>query len=665
MRKGVPVVGLELDIDSCLRTYGDGVCRAGINRYIAFTAAEFLHGKSLVLRAANAGGDVTDSVQVQRNGVRVQITAVSFDIVGGILNVRQDGVVYQGTMQSQVGTTIQFEMGRQILANPTVEIWIELWTANRHLVFVTTRGATANAPENVDYPNACYNTFSTCQDRPNYSKGAAGFRFISEDVTAHGWLPMIPRRNGFSHRAAALKKDFKLWERERIIIRLSDSYLGDTRREDKYAIHRIAAAEGTWLSRLFARNVFFNRRPARVRIGIYDTESREVTWHTTHKLIIDRANYDNGVATFELNDGIKLRAQDGAQCPRPSDIKLAADINDTDITLQLTADFPQPLPAKISIGREIMDTQYALSDNRLRVTRATSGSERSSHEEGDTVQDCYVVTSQNCVSVVRDLLTNYADLGDMQIDEDGFSSEENGLLSTYNVTSVVARPTGVDRILDDLQQSCLFNIWHDSAAAGVVRLRSIVGLSVFLLPSERGAHFTDDDIVQDSCRVRSLPRDSVSDVLIFCEPVDYADTSANDSNYKVLSLARNSFIESDNARGERVTKRLFTRWANGAVAAAAARRYLLSGGENGGDIEFSVVVEAAGIEVGDNVRILTRRHCGVDGRAEEYIARVHRIETAADVQTKKIYGVRTVYGDSETSYFRISHSVLDGEDVLL
>ncbi len=554
-----------------------------------------------------------------------------------------------------------------------------------------------------NYYAACYNTFNTCQDRQNYALGDSnGYSFISEDVVLDGWYSAIQRRGGFSHRAPALKYDYKMWERERMVIRISDNYFADTPRDDPYIAHRIidtSRPRSAWMARLFARNTHFNRRRANVLLGVW--RDGVVDWHTVHRLFIDRASYDNGTAIFELTDGIKIRAEDGAQCPVPSDVILKNDVhserpddNEWDefalpngwTTFEVSGGGTQTFPAgtsKISIGREIMDLDFIWTANGkryIRVVRGTGGSEISSHENGDTVQQCYVVTSRNCLQVVRDLLTNFADIGEAEIDDESFGEFElrpdaqatsDPLLLGFNVTSIVAKPTGVDKLIENIQQSCVFNIWCDSAAGDInmsralIKARSIVGLEVNLGPEGTRKLLDDDDIIRDSAKSTDLPREAISDVLIFCEPVSFADTSSDDSNYKLLVLERDSHLESDFARGERKTMRLYSRWANGTIARVAASRYLRSGSENAGEIVLDVNVEVDDIELGDNLRILTRRHCGADGYPVEYLARVMRIETAADMVTKRIYGRRTVYGSADTVYFRIGVSRIGGTDVIL
>ena len=97
------------------------------------------------------------------------------------------------------------------------------------------------------------------------------------------------RITAFSHQPPAIKSDFKMWQRERITITLSDFHAPDTRLDDPYLSERggvLAAVNQTasWWARFLQRHKYFARRAAVFEIGT--VAAGVFTAYTTHNLFL-------------------------------------------------------------------------------------------------------------------------------------------------------------------------------------------------------------------------------------------------------------------------------------------------------------------------------------------------------------------------------------------
>ena len=88
----------------------------------------------------------------------------------------------------------------------------------------------------------CYNTYETCQDIPNYTKEAPGrtFKFCTKGVLIDGFNPTI-KESGTSHQPPALKRDFDMWQREVVRVKVEDLPAPDSELDDDYVLERPVA----------------------------------------------------------------------------------------------------------------------------------------------------------------------------------------------------------------------------------------------------------------------------------------------------------------------------------------------------------------------------------------------------------------------------------------
>ena len=521
----------------------------------------------------------------------------------------------------------------------------------------------------------CFNTWATCLDRPNYDgSGKRDFRFITEEHILTGWRQAI---TDLQHTPPTLQKNWKLWGRERMDITLKD-FVQAAENEDDDEWHSMRANKpytNSYWARWLARNKYFNRRPALVEIGTISGD--RFVADSVHHLFVESVEYTSRGASIKLIDGIKISKADGAVCPAVSNITLSADTDEAALVLKASAPLA-PKPDYVSVGGEIMgvssqeSTAAPTTDNPARmehsitVLRAQGGSERRSHERGDTIQPCYSVAAKNVVDIVRELLAPpFASLPPgVEIDDVSFNFERRLFLSVFAATNIVAKPEAVTDLLEQLQQSYAFRIFYNSATRKI-EMKSILGLSA---EGALAVGYSDANILKDSVRVKEDPRSSISSVYFYTRPYNFADTSNSSDKWQNIDNFRNTEIESGNARAEERALHIFSRWISPSQARNVAERLLRAGGDNEVEIEFQAAHRRI-VALGQNFPFTSRRRVDEFGGQRQESFRAIRIASLRLARRLKISAQKTIYGGGAlppgANYFRIGISQIGGKDILL
>lgn len=172
--------------------------------------------------------------------------------------------------------------------------------------------------------NECYNTFATCHARATFVRGTATKKFCSRGVVVPGETvrPYISGNAAVTPTEIVPGKGLAM--RSQTQVKLVDEPAPD-HLEDPYYATRPAAAQGTFLTRLLARNTNLVGRVARVRQG-YVVSPWDWTVFQTQLFVIDavRGPDDSGNVTLVLSDPLKLA--DRNVVPAATAGKLAAAI---------------------------------------------------------------------------------------------------------------------------------------------------------------------------------------------------------------------------------------------------------------------------------------------------------------------------------------------------
>lgn len=273
-------VAIEIDLDTCTNTFGVSPCTAGRKH----TGTAQAGGASTITLAAGAS-----AVDDAYNNMTVRIT-------GGT------GSGQERKISDYVGAT----------KVATVSV---AWT--------TAPDATSTYSV-INRPNACYNTYGTCQDKANYTKGTKTRKFCSRGMTIPPGETLRPYVATLKTTPTEIVPEKGLAMRSQTQVNLVDEPHTDIE-DDPYISDRATAAAGTYWTRLIARNANYAGRFARVKKG-YIVSPFDWSTFITELYVVEavRGPDANGNVVLVLSDPIKLT--DNTKIPVPTDGKLTADL---------------------------------------------------------------------------------------------------------------------------------------------------------------------------------------------------------------------------------------------------------------------------------------------------------------------------------------------------
>ena len=138
----------------------------------------------------------------------------------------------------------------------------------------------------------CYNTYSTCKDKPNYVKTTKTFKFCSRGVASPAGETLRPYIINSAFAPTEIPVGGGLAPRSNITLTLADE-TGTDIEADPYAATRSTPAAGTFWSRFLARNYNTAGRIARVRKGYITTPFDWATFQTELYVITSITGPDN------------------------------------------------------------------------------------------------------------------------------------------------------------------------------------------------------------------------------------------------------------------------------------------------------------------------------------------------------------------------------------
>lgn len=301
---------LELDIDRCQNVYGVSPCTAGR-----------LHSGT-----AQAGGANTITLAAGASAVNDFYKAMTVRITGGI------GAGQERKVASYVGATK-----------------VATLTAN----WATAPDATS-VYDVINRPQACRNTFKTCQDKAHYLKGVKIFSFCDDSAPLPAGVLMRPYIKAVKVSPTELDLDSGIARRTVTTITLSDALDADVD-TDPYLADRAQPPQGTFWTRWFARVHNYSMRPARLKRAAL-TAGYDPGQFTTELFVIDamKGPAANGNVVITLNDPVSLTGK--VKVPTPTSGKLVASFgtNDTEIAMNAGDGAQYPHSGYFRVGTQVI-----------------------------------------------------------------------------------------------------------------------------------------------------------------------------------------------------------------------------------------------------------------------------------------------------------------------
>lgn len=337
----------------------------------------------------------------------------------------------------------------------------------------------------------CFNTRKTCQDPANYDEGTNTIWFCEDSADVpFDWLaiPSLRRVTGKPTRLnvaglTATSGPFGL--RGTLSVELEDHPDGD-RYTDKYFAERgyDPATRGTFWGKFLARNDDFEGSLIEVRTALPGQVWGE---HVTREYFLESIDGpgDDGRVRLTGRDILSRADNDKVQAPPRTPGSLVYALNDsaTEMWVSLeTGPYNQYLPQGglghiVRIGDELIRfSTISVGDapeNRRfwGMTRGVYGTTPAAHEAGSHVQACLEFVNETPVDIIAFLLS-FADIPSGWIPMAEWEDEETRWLLPYQLSAVIAEPTGIMDLLGEIAESCMLYIWTDERAKKI-RLRAV------------------------------------------------------------------------------------------------------------------------------------------------------------------------------------------------
>jgi len=412
----------------------------------------------------------------------------------------------------------------------------------------------------------CFNCLASCQDRTNYASETVTVRYSSATGNMMPQeIELIPNLESVGQRPAKLELGESIGIRANIDLSFSDSRSPDTGPDGDYYLaerNYDPYKQGSYWGKFRARYPYLKGSDIRLLQGTTDQTLEQM--EVRHFIVDKVAGPDSGGRfVIQCKDALQLANGKQAQAPRISNGLLAIDITSgaTSVTLLpngIGAEYPASGTAQIG-GKEVVT--FTRSGDTFTITRAQNNTEAVDHKQDDRFQLCLVYAGQRSVNIIQDLLENYANVPTSYIPFGDWTSEwQNYIDRLYS--AVIAEPTPVDDLINELLQQTASTLWWDDSTR-LLRFR------VLREVSSTAALYNDDLIKAGTFSVKDQPEKRVSQVWTYygqLNPLEKLDETSNYTN----SLATVA-SESESDYGSPSIKRIYSRWIASNSRDAASR----------------------------------------------------------------------------------------------
>ena len=461
--------------------------------------------------------------------------------------------------------------------------------------FIATAGSQIN---NGDHSKEmCFNTLATCKDLANYTKGTSKtFRFIEQRVLDDSIIEAYPCVKKIDFAPTKINPGKGLSIRSTVTVTMQDFTSNDTNVDPYYRDRGIdPVTNGTFFGKWKVRNKYYIGRELRILEGYLDQDGA-LTDYLTRAYIIDNvAGPDkNGLVQITGKDVLNLARNEFSECPVAKYIELDADLNDTDTTgIVIVGDDIADLAVNdyIRIDDEILEVTAIAGGDTLTVVRAQWGTEVDEHTSEAAVQICKVYENTLIITIINDLLVNYAGVDASFIPASEWIAESVESMSGFNLTTCISEPTGVTDLLQELVDCTLLDLWFDDIDQKIkLKLQT-----PFIDVTKR---IDDDIILKDSMKVKELDKDRITRVYVHYGRRNFATDADEASNYSRLLVEVAANNETDDYYGDKRTREIFTSWmdsGNTVQAGLTASRLIDRYGNP--PLELSFEIDAKDVEV--------------------------------------------------------------------
>ena len=358
----------------------------------------------------------------------------------------------------------------------------------------------------------CYNTYSTCNDKPNFDKTVKTYRFCEQNADIPVGLSAIPLLKTVTFASQEITPNKGLGVRGSVNVTLLDAPWPDTEidpyfRERTYNTNDL----GTFWGKFRARNLYYENRVLRVRRGYLTKSAFDWANFVNSVYVIDQLQCitkDDG-ARIVAKDILKLADDKKALFPKPSNGVLSSNITNsaTSFTIEPSGIGSEyPASGKVVIGGEMMS--FTRSSETFTVTREVSNTVAEAHNAGDTVQLVGIFDAEKIQDVIYTLLTSYSSISTDYIDKDAWDTEATTYLAGV-WSAEIPEPTGINTLVGELTEQGTCRIWWDEENQ-LIQFRAVKPL-----PEDLTVLSDDDHFLTNTIDVKTDTNQRISTVLVY------------------------------------------------------------------------------------------------------------------------------------------------------
>ena len=527
-------------------------------------------------------------------------------------------------------------------------------------IYALTTTAVVNGMGSVD--DACFNTFGTCQDTPNYLKEVRTLRFCdAERVRPPDLIAAFPSITGVRYGATRINPGGKFSVRGTVSVQLQDFAHNDAQVDDYLGERSFdPETQGTFFGKLKERSKFYVGRPMRVLEGYLD-EPFSLSNFRTREYIIENISGPtaDGKVTITGKDILAKARDDRAKAPTASTYTLRAAMTSGQTTL-----LPQTGEAvtmiagdkHVRVNDEIIELVSESPTDTLNVVRARGGTTAAAHAIDDSIQECLTYEDEPVIDVIDDLLTNFANIPASYIPTTDWETEEGASLTGYNMETIISAPTGVTKLLQEICAITLIDLWYSD-------VDQEVKLKLQTPFTDVTETWTDDNnFLMDSVKVKDLNDQRLSRVLIYYGMRNFAEKLTEPENYNFVHFEIEADKEGVNKYDDEKIRTIFSRWFDGTNTVQVeltSQRLLDRFGITPIEIMFEVdAKDVETLQTGDVYDAQTRMIQDINGTKKT--TRFQVVETKPkDVGSKYLYKSLAFFQDPTPDSLTISTNQTD------
>lgn len=305
----------------------------------------------------------------------------------------------------------------------------------------------------------CYNTFVSCQDKPNYARSSVTHVFISRGAPLPTGQLARPYVSRIDTSPTLVDPENGIARRALVTVSLLDETDSDVGM-DPYLATR-TPPEGSFFGRFLARNPNYVGRPARIKRGLFTPDAAgNVSYDLSapefvieHYLIDSVKSDGRGAYVITLKDRLKFAERIKVPTPTKGKLAFVLGVNDLQLTLDVGQGLEYPASGYVRNGDEVIHYTSNVADVLSwpdGTYRAQFGTSAAEGKAGDGIQLCQVWIDERFNTVVHDLL-NLSDITDANIDLAQLVAEDDTWLGEkYRITTCLTDPEDVSTLLAEL-----------------------------------------------------------------------------------------------------------------------------------------------------------------------------------------------------------------------